>query len=424
MNPIKEIIAKLKSNKEFSRNFVWRCVQTFGKQGASFVIFIIATYVLSKENMGIYNYVFSALYLLTIFADFGISTATSKYVAEYNVTDKTKLKRVLFNTTSIVFVISIVVTILAVTFGPLWFGEYNKYLLYILPLVFLAPLTSLYDGIYRGLKRFKELAIISLIAGGISLIIAYFGTKTLGLTGALLTQDAMYLIYAIILAIRYWEWEPKFDKKMIVDIGRYSLVFGIATLGYYLFSKVNILIMGQYGMLKEIATYELLNKAFTLYLLPFTILGQVLAPYITEAFTLKKYLNVTNIYLKSLLYLGLLSVVFVPITYFGTKLAISVLMPQYNTELLALILLPVTITYAKNVFGAPINSGIIVSTGHAGIMTVINIIAGGVNVLLSIWAIKAYGFMGVIWVTLFVQLFFTVVLNILYFDKLSKYGEA
>lgn len=424
MNPIKEILSKLKNNKEFSKNFIWRCVQTFGKQGTSFFLFIIATYLLSKENMGIYNYVFSALYLLTIFADFGISTATSKYVAEYNVVNKDKLKRVLFNTSFIVFLISIVVTILAIIFGPGWFGEYNKYLVYILPLVFLSPLTSLYDGIYRGLKRFKELAIISLIAGGISLVIAYFGTKTLGLTGALLTQDAMYLIYAIILAIRYREWVPKLDKKVILDIGKYSLAFGVATLGYYLFSKVNVLIMGKYGLLEEIATYELLNKIFTFYILPFTILGQVLAPYITEAFTLKKYSKVKNVFLKSLLYFGILSLIFVPVTYFGTKFAVSMLMPQYDTALLAMILLPVTITYAKNVFGAPINSGIIVSTGHAGIMTILNIVAGGTNVLLSIWAIKQYGFMGVIWVTLIVQVFFSIILNILYFNKLSKYGKT
>lgn len=424
MNPFKEILFKLKNNKEFSRNFIWRCVQTFGKQGASFFLFIIATYLLSKENMGIYNYVFSALYLLTIFADFGISTATSKYVAEYNVVNKEKLKKVLFNTSFIVFVISVVVTILAIIFGPKWFGEYNKYLVYILPLVFLAPLTSLYDGIYRGLKRFKELAIISLIAGGISLVIAYFGTKALGLTGALLTQDAMYLIYAIILSIRYREWVPKLDRKVILDIGKYALAFGVATLGYYLFSKVNVLIMGKYGLFEEIATYELLNKIFTFYLLPFTILGQVLAPYITEAFTLKKYSNVKNIFLKSLLYLGLLSIIFVPVTYFGTKFAVSILMPEYDTALLAMIILPVTITYAKNVFGAPINSGIIVSTGHAGIMTILNIVAGGTNVLLSIWAIKQYGFMGVIWVTLIVQVFFSIILNIIYFNKLSKYGKT
>jgi len=202
------------------------------------------------------------------------------------------------------------------------------------------------------------------------------------------------------------------------------LAFGIATLGYYLFSKVNVLIMGKYGLLEEIATYELLNKIFTFYLLPFTILGQVLSPYITEAFALKKYSNVKKIFLKSLLYLGLLSLVFVPVTYFGTKFAVSILMPQYDTALLAMILLPVTITYAKNVFGAPINSGIIVSTGHAGIMTILNIVAGGTNVLLSIWAIKQYGFMGVIWVTLIVQVFFSVILNVIYFNKLSKYGKT
>lgn len=420
MNILNQLLTKLKHNKEFSKNFVWRCIQTFGKQGASFLLFLIATYLLSKEQMGIYNYVFSALYLLTIFADFGISTATSKYVTEYNTINKEKLKKVLFNSSLLIFVISIIVIVLASLFGKVWFGEYYPYLMSILPLVFLSPLTSLYDGIYRGLKRFKILAIISLITGGISLVASFFFIKYLGLSGALLAQDFMYLIYAIVLAFGYREWSVKIDKSVVKDIGKYSLAFGIATLGYYLFSRVNILIMGNHGYMEEIATYELLNKIFTIYLLPFTILGQVLTPYITEMYSIKKYTEVRHKYLSWGNILILLSVLSVPLTYYATKYGIKLFFPQYDTATLALLLLPVVITSAKNVYGAPINAGFIVATGHAGIMTIQNIVAGIVNLLLSIWAIQKYGFMGVIWVTLIVQLFFTVVLNLVYYMKLKQ----
>lgn len=421
MKMLDQIIDKIRKNKEFSKNFIWRCVQTFGKQGASFLLFLLATYILSKDQMGIYNYVFSALYLLTLLADFGISTATSKYVAEYNIVDKVKLKKVLFNSALLISAISVIVIILSVIFGQAWFGEYNIYLLYILPLVFFSPITSLYDGIYRGLKRFKELSIISLITGGLSIIAAYPLIKLYGLVGALLAQDFMYVLYTVILAVRYSDWTFGIDKKVISDIGKYSLAFGIAALGYYLFSKVNVLILGKNNFIEEIATYELLNKVFTIYLLIFTILGQVLSPYTTEIFTLKQFSKVKNLYFKSLTIFGGMGVVFIPITIFVTMVGIKLAFPQYDNQLLYSLILPVAITFAEQAFSAPINSGIIVATGHAGIMTYLNVISGGVNVALNIFVVKRFGYVGVIWTTLIVQTISMVVLNIIYARKLKKY---
>ncbi len=111
------IIQKFKKNKEFSKFFVWRLVQVLGKQGTSAVMFFIATFFLAKEDMGIYNYVFSALSLLVIFSDFGISTATSKYITQYNTVDKEKVNRVLFNSGLIIFGISILVSLITLLLG-------------------------------------------------------------------------------------------------------------------------------------------------------------------------------------------------------------------------------------------------------------------------------------------------------------------
>lgn len=424
MNLKERILGKIKQNGEFSKNFVWRLVQTFGKQGTSFAIFLIATSFLSKTDMGIYNYVFSALYLLTIFADFGISTATSKYVAEYNTVKKDRVKKVLFNTSLVVLIISIVITILALIFGETWFGEQYKYLLLVLPLVFFSPVTALYDGIYRGLKRFKDIAIISLITGLISLIAVLFFVKYLGLTGALLAQNFMYILYFIILAIKYGKFETSLDKKIIKDIGQYSMAFGIATLGYYLFSRINVLILGKYNLLEEIATYELLNKIFTVYLLPFSILGQVIAPYTTELFALKKYKDVKRRYWKLVKYLFLISLIFIPVTMFLTNYTIKIGFSQYHTEMFLVLLLPITLTFAKDVLSAPLNAGMIVATGDAGIMTVLNIVVGTINVFASLFAIEKWGYIGVIWMTFAVQSLSLMILHIIYIKRLNKYAKS
>jgi O-antigen/teichoic acid export membrane protein len=182
--------------------------------------------------------------------------------------------------------------------------------------------------------------------------------------------------------------------------------------------------MGSYGLVEEIATYELLNKAFTLYILPFSILGQVLAPYITERFALKKYKEVRSLYFRLGGVLLALIPVFTLVTIIGTKYAIKLIFPAYDTDILVLLLLPVTLTYAKHVFGAPMNSGMIVATGDAGIMTLQNIISGIVNVGLSYWAIAKYGVVGLIWVTFIVQMASTVILHLVYLKKLKKYANT
>lgn len=419
-----QILEKFKNNGDLSKNFLWRILQTGGKEGVSLVVFLVATYFLTKEDMGVYNYVFASLNLLVIFADFGISTATSKYVAEYNTVDKEKLKKVLFNTVIVVFGIASIISIAIILFGEKWFGEYYKYILYTLPIIFFSPISSLYDGIYRGLKRFKRLAVSALSVGGITLVAVGILVPKYGLTGALITQDLMYFLLFVVLAFGYKGAKFEFDKKVISDISKYSLAFGIATLGYYMFSKVNIVILGRYDFLEEIATYELLNKIFNVYLLPFTILGQVLAPYTTELFALKKYKKVKGQYFKASKWLMFISLIFIPVTFFLTRFLIKWFLPQYDNELLMLLLLPVALTYAKSVYSAPINAGYIVATGDAGIMTIQNIVSGALNVVLSIFAIEKYGYMGLIWTSFAVQTISLIVLQLIYMKRLKKYAQS
>ena len=420
MNLKKLLIQKYQNNKELSKSFIWRLIQILSKQGTSGLMFFIATYFLTKEEMGIYGYVSSILLMLVIFSDFGISISTSRYITLYNTTQKEKVKKVFFNSLLITLTVSVVVVSTVLILKESIFPRHLEYIYYALPLVFITPLTSVLDGIYRGLKKFKKLATVSLCNSVLGITISYILVTNFQLKGAILAQAIYFGIYAIILFILQKGYEFKIEKKIIKDIGKYSMYFGIASLGHYFFSKVNVLILGGYNLLEEIAVYELLNKVYTIFLIPFSVLGQVLAPNIVEMFSLKKYRDVKGIFKRILLYMLLLNIVFIPVSMMVARFGISTLFPIYSDGILIALLLPVTLTFSVAIPVVVINTGIITSTGHAKLMAIQNVVSGTVNVILNILIVREYGYVGVIWVTFTIQLLSTLFLYVIYYSKISK----
>jgi len=408
------------THKETIHNLFWRSLQIFGKQGIIFIVFILCAKLLLPYEFGVYNYVLAMLFFLIMFCDFGVSTATSKYVAEYSITDKDKLKAVLFNAGLIIIILTVIITVLTLVFGSTYLGDKYIYVLYSLPLIFLAPMTSLYDGIYRGLKKFKQSAIISILSGIISLGFIYFLINSYGLIGALIAQDLFYLILLIGLATGYRDFNFKLNKRVISEIGSYSFTFGIATLGYYLFSRIDILILGHYGYINEIATYELINKIFMIILIPFTILGQVIAPNFTRLFAKGEVKTLITKYKRYVSLLIWTSLVLIPILLFSIPLIIKIFFSGYYNQIFSAIFCIVLLAYSINFFNAPINSGIIVATGYAKLMTWLNIYLGILNLILSIFLINIVGYVGVMYATLISLIIGTIILQIRYYKKITS----
>lgn len=418
------MISKIKNlyskHKETVNNFTWRIIQIFGKQGLMFLIFILCAKLLSTYEFGIYNYTLTIIFLLIMFGDFGISTATSKYVAEYNLTDKEKLKSVLFNSGIIILVLTILITILTLVIGPIYLKNKYLYVLYLLPLVFLAPMTSLYDGVYRGLKKFKQLAIISSVIGFISIFFVYFLIKKYGLFGALISQNIFYLILLIGLGLGYRDFNFKINKQVINEIGKYSFVYGLAILGNYLFIRFGILILGHYNYIEEIATYELINRVFMILLMPFTLLGQVVAPNFSILAAKKEYalikgkaVNYTLIFFIAGLISGLLFYLILPFMF---KL---LFLEYFSKSYFQITFILCLIIYVSNVWAATFDAGILIPTGHAKLMAKFYIILGVLGVLLSLILIRYLGFIGVILSFTVSSFLMAVVLRIIFFNKLS-----
>jgi O-antigen/teichoic acid export membrane protein len=390
-------------HKKNVHNFTWRSLQIFGKQGINFLIFILCAKLLTPYDFGIYNYILAITFFLVIFGDFGISTATSKYVAEYNATDKNKLKAILFNSLIILLFFGSTVTLLTIFFGKYFLKEKYEFVLYALPLLFLAPISSLYDGIFRGLKRFKELAVISLFVGFPSIIFVYLLVKNFGLIGALISQNLFYFALVLTLFFVYRNLYFQFDKKLIKTITGYSLVIGISSVAYFLYSRVDILILGHFGYVKEIGCYELINKSFAVLILPFTMLAQVIAPNITAYFAKKEYFKIKeklNLFLKRIIPL---SVLIAFLFYFVFPWLIKIFLSEYFVKEMLISLAILSFLIPAKIWGVFQTQSFIVATGYAKIIAVTTLIGGILNVIFDIIFINWIGFVGVFWVTLIIH---------------------
>lgn len=415
---------KYNQHKETIHNFIWRSLQIFGKQGIPFLIFILAAKLLPPFQFGIYSYVLAIVFFLIIFGDFGISTATSKYVAEYNTTDKNKLKAVLFNSGIIILGLTILITILTLILGPLYLREKYIYVLYLLPLIFLAPMTSLYDGIYRGLKKFKRLAIISLIIGFISIFFVYFLIKSYGLIGALIAQNLFYFILLVGLGLGYKEFHFKLNKAVIKEIGKYSFIYGLAILGNYLFIRFGILILGHYNYIEQIATYELINRVFLVLLMPFTLLGQVVAPNFSVLAVKKEYKKIHSKSIKYTINFLLVGIVLGLLFYFILPFLFKLFFfSYYSKEYFDLIFLLSLIIYVSNVLAATFDAGILIPTGHANLMAKFYIILGIFGISLSFLLVNYLGFIGVIFSFTISNVIMVVGLRIFYFFRIKRWSE-
>jgi O-antigen/teichoic acid export membrane protein len=407
-------------HRERINNFLWRSLQIFSRQGFSFIMFIIFAKFLVPYEYGIYGYVTASVFLLTLFADFGISGSTAKFVAEYSTKNKSKMKRLLFNSCLVVGSASVLIILITLLFGRIFMAENYKYFIYTIPILFFAPLTGVYQGMYTGLKKFKTLSIFSVSIGIISLISNFILIKNYGLYGALIGQNIQHILLFIVLALGLRDNIWQIDKEMIIKVSKYALIIGITTLSYYLYTRADIVILGKFGYIKEIAYYTVINKIFEMIILPFSIYALVSGPNMTALYVKKKYEEVRADFLSHVKALIILGIAIAAASYFIIPPLIKIFFEQYFNEealyifKLLLIILPI------RMMAAYVSSAHTGPTGNAHYSMWPMIIAGTANVILDIYFISIFGFIGVVYSTLICYTFAISAFTINYSRKLRR----
>ena len=387
---------------------------------ATIFIYFLAARMLSPEIFGQFNFLLALVAFFMIFCDFGISTATAKYTAEYSVNSPEKLKHILFTSAFSVFVACSGITFILLILGRVFFKQYYTQLLYLLPYLFFLPLASTIDGYYRGLKSFKSISIVTLLAGGITLTSSFLLIKTLGLNGALLSLGILYFLIASGLFFLKRRSALILDKKILKELFRYSTLIGLALLAFYLYSTVDILILKQFGYTIEIGYYGIINKIFLMVFIPTAVLGQAIGPNITKYASLGEYATLKRKFLSCLPPVLLLGIALSFTLYFCIPLFLKMFLPAYYSKSFILILRILIVLLPFKIWGAFFINGFLVPEGSARITTKWTFIGGIFNVISDYILIWFLGFTGVFLSTLVIHSLVLTIQTVVFYRSLGR----
>jgi len=323
-------------DKEFSINFIWRFLQLAGKQGVVFIMFLISAKYLTPYDFGQFSYSMAIIILLGIFCDFGISTAVSKYVSESYKENIGNSKKAMSSLMIVISLFSLTLIIFSYFIFKIFFASNLYFFKYLFLLLFLIPVTSLFDGYYRGIKQFKKPSFIVLSAGIISLSISFFLISHFGILGAMLSQLVFYLNLFLFFIISD-KFSVNFDFGLVKNILRYSLIIGFANIGTILFLKSFQIIAGHMGYALEVGYFELIYRITQVLVIIFSIAGQVIAvDNIFHYSNDKRYLF--RFYKKTLVLSFSLSIIFTILSFLIAPYFIEIFFSNYYTSEFILIL--------------------------------------------------------------------------------------
>lgn len=404
---------------ETAINFLWRAIQILLKHGVVFFVFVLAAKSMSLTDFGIFSYLMSVIVVLVALGDFGISNATAKYVADESFRDYKQVNSICFNGLLVVLGATCIILLTALI-GVFFFLDHDLfvYFLYLIPLIILIPMTSVFDGVYRGMKMFKQLALISMASSLPALVLSVYLVTNFGLIGACISQVILFLSLLVVFFIHYGYLDLNLDTVIAKKIISYATLLGIGALGFFLFSKMSTIVLGHYGFFEVVAIYELLDKFFLIALVPFTILGQVIGPTIGQIKDRDKL--VKNLQKFSLLFL-LSALVATIVIALSLPLVFQHFFPSYFTEDFFSIFLPILLTYMIYFFSSPLTQAFIMYTGHARIPAYLNIFLVFLNALFIILLLPAFSYIGVLYSVLLTNFVGIVALFVLYYRQIKLY---
>ncbi len=410
---------KLFTYKQTLLNIFWRSLQIIARNGFSYVIFYLASFFLLKEDFGYYNYILKITFFLALFVDFGISMAASKYTAEYDTINKTHIKSLLSNSIILILLSGITVTIISLLLNYFFFGGQYNNMLYLCPLFFLVPLTSLFDGVFRGLKRFRELSYLTIITGIISVIGFYFLIKFYGLKGAFYSQNLFYLLILIGLSFQYGYIPLKFNKDIFSSTIRYALIIGVIGIFMFLSTQVDVLFLGYFEYYTEVGYYEIIFRFLTFIMMPYTIIGHVISPDFTKHYTLKNYTWIRHKLKFSIVFSLLGSIIICLILYYFLPLIFELFFPKYNTFELHKMGRIMLVLFFSNMLNGFIPL-IAIATGHARWGMYFIVTVGILNVIFDYISITHWGIWGLIYSTVILKSMANISFIGYYYFKIPK----
>lgn len=182
------------TSSRIMKGIIWNFFGLIFNKGFAMLASIIVARYLGSNLFGQYGMINSTISTFATFAGLGLGVTATKFIAEYKITNKEKVGRILGLTNIFGFVSGILMTLI-VYFGSDWLAVNQLNTIEMAPFLRISAITLLintYNGIQRsslsGFEKFSKLAKIDAIVGCISFVLTVVGTVLYGLTGILIVN--------------------------------------------------------------------------------------------------------------------------------------------------------------------------------------------------------------------------------------------
>ena len=152
-------------------------------------------------------------------------------------------------------------------------------------------------------------------------------------------------------------------------------------------------------------------------------MGQVIAPNTTKYISLGKTKTLQSKILKFLPMFLLGGTAISCLLYLLFPMIIKLLFSKYYTESFLTIMLVLLVLLPIKLWGVFLTNGLIIPSGFAKIITVTTLIGGALNIILDFIFINWLGYIGVFWVTLIIHSLNIIIVTLIYWSKINKYGR-
>lgn len=391
-----------------------------------FVGSTILVRVLSKTEYGIYAYVLNAISMLSLLNDFGASTAALQFLTESH--DNKKKQSAFFHySLKIIFfssVFSSLLTFLSPLYYPFTITEAKKYVFILGLLPVFSILSNIFPVILRSNlnnKKYAKLQVFSTFSNYLLLISL---SLIFGLTGAIISQYAYYIIliiYSIFLTKEYlknYSRGETLNKKEKSAFLKYSFISQINNSMSGLLLVLDTFLVGLLISKSEaVASYKVASA------IPhaLTFISTAVAIYITPYFVKNnKNLNWIRENYKKLILYGAIGygVMCLGIILLSKYIILIVYGKQYLDTVKTFNILMIGL-YFISAFKVPC-SNILYSLKDLKINLITNASALIINYFSNIYFIKQFGYMGAAITTTLINIFISLVYVIYLNNKLKK----
>ena len=283
------IISRLRNSKLFKDSFWAVAGNGIGNLFMLLAGILIARF-LGKEIYGEYGLVKTTMFLIALFATFGIGDTSTKFVADYIQIDIKCVRKIIISSLKIDIIFSVFLCLLLVLFShPL--AEFVKAPQLSTPFRFLAiiivlrSLNTVGAGLLGGFKDYKRIGINNIISGLSMIVLCVLLTPSYSLPGALLSLLISQLLLVILnlngVYLHYKKIPESSSKSFDNELICFSFPFAMNELIHVAAGWGCSLLLTKYSSLGELGIYTACTQWNAIILFMPGLLGNLILSYLS-----------------------------------------------------------------------------------------------------------------------------------------------